>query len=61
MAQRPKATPKSKGRKSTVADTDKAQSERFKKTARELGVDESGKDFKRTLDSIVKPKRHTRP
>lgn len=36
--------------------TDREQSERFKETARELGVDESGKDFQRVLDKIIPPK-----
>lgn len=36
--------------------TDKEQSERFKETARELGVDESGKEFERALEKIV-PRR----
>jgi hypothetical protein len=45
MASKPKArSPKSK---------DKEQSERFIKTARELGVDESGKEFERALDRVV--------
>jgi len=35
--------------------TDKEQSERFKQTARELGVDESGKAFKKTLERIILP------
>jgi len=34
--------------------TDKEQSERFKQTARELGVDESGKDFDRAIQKILK-------
>jgi hypothetical protein len=33
--------------------TDKEQSERFKQTARELGVDESGKEFERTFTKIA--------
>jgi uncharacterized protein YgbK (DUF1537 family) len=36
--------------------TDKEQSERFKQTARELGVDESGKHFEQAFSEIVKPK-----
>lgn len=32
---------------------DKEQSERFKKTARELGVDESGDEFERAFTKIV--------
>ena len=34
--------------------TDKEQSERFKQTARELGVDESGKIFEQVFTKIVK-------
>jgi hypothetical protein len=36
--------------------TDKEQSERFKQTARELGVDESGKAFERATRAILAPK-----
>jgi hypothetical protein len=36
--------------------TDKEQSERFKQTARELGVDESGKVFEGAFTKIVRPK-----
>jgi hypothetical protein len=35
--------------------TDKEQSERFKQTAREIGVDESGKAFEATAKAILKP------
>lgn len=52
MAQRPKAKPKSK----SVKNTDKDQSERFKETARMLGVDDSGKKFEKALGKIVKPR-----
>jgi hypothetical protein len=45
-------TPKKKKAKPNL--TDKEQSERFKQTARELGVDESGKPFERAFRSIVK-------
>jgi hypothetical protein len=37
--------------------SDKEQSERFKQTARELGVDESGEEFERTFDGIVNQRR----
>jgi hypothetical protein len=37
--------------------TDKEQSERFKATARKLGVDESGETFERAFKKIVQPKR----
>jgi hypothetical protein len=33
--------------------TDKEQSERFKETARELGVDESGQQFEEVFKQIV--------
>lgn len=33
------------------------QSKRFEATARELGVDETGKAFKRAVDAVV-PRRH---
>ena len=33
--------------------SDKEQSERFKETARELEVDESGKEFERALGRII--------
>jgi hypothetical protein len=33
--------------------TDKEQSERFKETARELGVDESGEEFERAIEKII--------
>lgn len=51
-------TPKKKKAKPKL--TDKEQSERFKETARELGVDESGEEFERTLKSIIGrgPHRH---
>jgi hypothetical protein len=34
--------------------SDKEQSERFKQTARELCVDESGEEFEKAVDSILK-------
>ncbi|MDE2067077.1 MAG: hypothetical protein KGL35_00765 [Bradyrhizobium sp.] len=34
--------------------TDKEQSERFKQTARELGTDESGKEFENAFAKIVR-------
>lgn len=33
--------------------TDKEQSERFKETARELGVDKTGKEFERAIGKII--------
>ena len=37
--------------------TDKEQSERFKQTARELGVDESGKEFEKAFKAMVAERR----
>ncbi len=34
--------------------SDKEQSERFIETARELGVDESGKEFERAFNKVVR-------
>lgn len=52
QAEKPKAKPKPKVSK-------KEQYERFKETARELGVDdkESGDKFERAFAKIVPPKR----
>lgn len=36
--------------------TDKEQSERFKETARNLGVDESGKEFDIAIGKIISAK-----
>ena len=33
--------------------TDKEQSERFKQTARELGADESGKEFEKAFKAVI--------
>jgi hypothetical protein len=57
MAQKPKAhrvTSEDRGNSET-----KTQSERFIEAARELGVDETGKEFERALSKIV-PKRQTK-
>ena len=55
MAQKPKAGAPKKppGRKMTQAE----QSERFIRTARELGVDETGKEFERLFKKIAPQKR----
>ena len=47
-------TPKKKKAKPKM--TDKEQSERFKETARELGVDESGNEFEEALNRIIPQK-----
>lgn len=36
---------------------DPEQSKRFVETARELGVDESGKSFDKTMDNILEKKK----
>ena len=46
------AAPKKKKAKPKL--TDKEQSERFKETARELGVDESGQAFESVANQILK-------
>jgi len=35
---------------------DKSQAERFKETARQIGVDETGKEFEEAFGKIVTPK-----
>ncbi|MBR0833771.1 hypothetical protein JQ612_11255 [Bradyrhizobium manausense] len=50
------APPKGKKAKPKPKISDKEQSERFMETARELGVDESGEEFRRLIDQIIKPK-----
>ena len=48
------AAPKKKKAKPKL--TDKEQSERFIETARKLRVDESGKEFERTVKAVIKPR-----
>jgi hypothetical protein len=57
MASKPKAGAPKKlpEKKMTQAE----QSERFIKTARELGVDETGKEFQAALTKIVPPRRRS--
>lgn len=50
-------TPKKKKAKPKL--TDKEQSERFKQTARELGVDESGESFEKAFRKVVTQKSHS--
>jgi hypothetical protein len=45
-------TPKKKKAKPKL--TDKEQSERFKEAARQLGVDESGKEFERAFKVVTR-------
>jgi hypothetical protein len=44
-------------RKDRGGGKEKTQSERFIEAAREIGVDESGKDFEQALGKIAPPKR----
>ena len=46
----------SKPKAKTTAKDERPQIERFKETARSLGVDESGEEFLRTLKRLVPPK-----
>jgi hypothetical protein len=46
---------KAAGKKRKPQKTDKAQSERFKETARELGADENSAAFERAFRKIVPP------
>jgi hypothetical protein len=41
------------GKKGKPKHDDPEQSERFKQTARELGVDESGQDFEEAIKQIL--------
>jgi hypothetical protein len=50
-------TPKKKKAKPKLSD--KEQSERFKETARQLGVDESGEHFERAFTKIVGTKHRS--
>jgi hypothetical protein len=55
-ASRPAASPK-RGSKGGPGDGAKSQRERFIKTAREVGVDETGDEFMRLLRKVVSPKK----
>jgi hypothetical protein len=55
MATKPKARGTKKKAPSTAdKEIQKAQGERFIETARELGVDESGKDFEKVFKKVVR-------
>jgi hypothetical protein len=55
MAEKQKRKPTPKlTKKMTQAE----QSERFKETARQLGVDESGEAFEKAFNTIVSQRRH---
>jgi hypothetical protein len=56
MARRGKDKPRSEGRK----DADKQRFERFKETARMLGIDENSEAFARALAKLMPPKRRAR-
>ena len=51
---------KGKPRKRKTEADNKAQSERFIKAAKELGVDESGQAFERAMDTLIPAKKRTR-
>lgn len=61
MASKGKASTGQSGRtkspKARGTDIDKEQSKRFKETARELGVDESGDAFEKAVGILVRNKR----
>jgi|HubBroStandDraft_6_1064221.scaffolds.fasta_scaffold5582524_1 hypothetical protein len=44
-------------RKDRGGGEEKTQAERFIETAREIGVDETGKEFEGSLKKLVPPKR----
>lgn len=50
------APPKGKKAKPKPKLSDKEQSERFMETARELGVDESGRAFEKAFEKVIKVK-----
>jgi len=55
MPQKSKASRGAK--KASSKSQEKTQSERFIETAREIGVDESGKEFERALKRVVPPRK----
>lgn len=57
MAQKPKAGGVKKKAAPKKKAPDEKQFERFVKTARELGVEKSAKNFEETFDKIVRPKK----
>ncbi len=52
MARKPKTGPPKKAPVPKI--TKEEQSERFIQTARELGVDESGKEFERAIAALIR-------
>jgi hypothetical protein len=59
MAQKPKA--RGATNKRSAEAKQKAQSARFIEAAREMGVDESGKEFERAIRKVVPAKRARHP
>lgn len=57
MDKKPKASSAKKKAAPKKKAPDEKQFERFVKTARELGVDESGKQFEQTFLGILRQKR----
>jgi hypothetical protein len=57
MPEKPKARGSKATRDRSAEEAQKEQSERFIETAREIGMDESGKEFERALKKIAPPKR----
>jgi hypothetical protein len=55
MDQKPKA--RSPKKKNGDKSKDKTQAERFVETARELGVDEIGREFERAITRIAPPRQ----
>ena len=55
MDKKPKAGPDI--RKDRSKGGQKTQAERFIETAREIGVDETGKEFERAIQKVIPPKR----
>jgi hypothetical protein len=57
MAQKPKAR-RDKSQDRSKGE-EKTQAERFIETARQIGVDETGKEFERVLSKIAPSKSHS--
>ena len=52
----PKQKASGTAKKAVAANKQKAHSARFIKAAREVGVDESAKEFERAIEKIIPPK-----
>lgn len=57
MATKPKARPSPKAVKAKPEKKEKSQRERFIEAAREVGVDETGKEFERLFERVMPSKR----